>query len=102
AYEHGGAAVILLNDEFDNQANLAATRKSWQDSVDRLVKADAEFKKIDKLSGAQLEEYRKRVAEIAKQIEADNDKLERANDPLMAFDRGGIDGQGRNFPVVHC
>jgi hypothetical protein len=103
AYEHGAAAVIFVNDQFDVQKNLDNLRKRWQTALDELAAETAKIKAKGegKLSDAQWKEHQERVASLTEDLAKFNGELRDAQDPLVGFeavpDEGG---EGRAFPVL--
>lgn len=100
AYEHGAAAVLFLTDDFDINKNVAERQKRWQEAIDKLAEANAKFQQIESPSREQLEVHRKQIDDLAAQVRAQGDRLAAEYDPLMKFDTAGLEGSGRDFPVL--
>src|SRR6185369_3450467 len=64
AYEHGAAAVIFCNDDFDVQKSLAATRDRWQTAVDEISETNAKFKKIEKPSTEEWQKHQTKIQNL--------------------------------------
>jgi hypothetical protein len=102
AREHGAAAVILCTDVHEIEARIARAQKAWLDAIDRLVAEQAKFKQTASPTTSQVEEHRKKVGEMTKQIEAAGKRLDAERDPVMDFRGGGSDGGNDRLPVAHC
>ncbi len=103
AYEHGAAAVIFCNDEFDVRKNADAVRKRWQAAVDELSEANAKFKKIEKPSEDEWQKHIAKVEHLTDDIRRYAEQVQQAEDPLLAFEGAGPDAaEGRRFPVLAC
>lgn len=99
AYQHGAAAVILVNDGFGIEESLQKLRESYAKEFEKLTKAQtAAAEKKD----ASIEEIRKQygeIAGIASKLKQINDRILSACDPLMGFESAGL-STSRNMPVV--
>ncbi len=102
AYEHGAAAIIFCTDDEEIHRSVARSQTSWQKAVDELAKVDAEFKKIDHPTLEQIAAHAKRIDELAEQVTVRGKQLLAEFDPVMSFERGGDESDGREFPVLHC
>lgn len=103
AYEHGAAAVIFCNDDFDVQKNVAALRKRWQAAVDDLAAANAKFKAIAAPTPDDWKKHEEESQKLAADMQKFYDQLQKAGDPLLGFEGAGADpSDGRTFPVLTC
>lgn len=103
AYEHGAAAVVFVNDEFDVRKNIDALRARWQAAVDDMSAENTKFKAIEKASPEDWKQHEERVGQLAGDIQKYAGQLAVAQDPLLPFDGAGSeDGEGRDFPVLTC
>ncbi len=103
AYEHGAAAVIFVNDEFDVRKNIDALRARWRAAVDDLAAENTKFKSIDEPSSDDWKRHEERVGQLAGDIQKYATQLAAAQDPLLPFEGAGSDdGEGRDFPVLTC
>ncbi|HUY31381.1 MAG TPA: M20/M25/M40 family metallo-hydrolase [Pirellulales bacterium] len=102
AHEHGAAAVLFCNDEFDIRKNVAQRTKFLIDAVDDLARAKAKFKEIADPTAEQTEALRKELFDIIERIIERNRELKAADDPLLGIrETGGVGEVGR-VPVVFC
>lgn len=102
AFEHGAAAVIFCNDAFDIQKKLTSLRERWQSAVDRIADENTKFKAIEKPSADEWKKHEEAIEAPAGDLKRFADQLKDAQDPLLGFQGGGSDAEGRNFPVVFC
>jgi Zn-dependent M28 family amino/carboxypeptidase len=101
AYEHGAAAVIIVNDEFDVQKNVEALRNRWQAAVDDMSAENTKFKAIEKPSADDWKQHEERVGQLAGDLDKYAKQLAAAQDPLLPFEGAGSeDSEGRDFPVL--
>ncbi|HEY2892723.1 MAG TPA: M20/M25/M40 family metallo-hydrolase, partial [Pirellulales bacterium] len=101
AYEHGAAAVIFTNDQFDAQKTAAAIRKRWQATLDEISEARAKFKSIDKPAADEWNKYEERMQSLADDLKKFTSEGHEALDPLLPFEGAGSDPtEARNFPVL--
>jgi hypothetical protein len=102
AHEHGAAAVIFCNDEFDIRKNVGQRTKAVIDAVDALAQAKAKFKEIADPTPEQTEAQRKELLEICDRLIERNRELKAADDPLLGIRETGGVGEGGRVPVVFC
>jgi hypothetical protein len=107
AYEHGAAAVIFVNDEYDIQKNVEESRKSFRASVDEIAEAESKFKaRLEgdpKPTTSELKEHNERIVSLAERVSKLATQARQAHDPILRFDQAGTDGSdGRDFPVLFC
>jgi len=101
AYEHGAVGVIFCTDEFDIRKQLDRRRKLFDESVEILVKTQADFAKKEKPSLTELDKHRARMDELARGIQSQSAKLAEEIDPLLKFQTAGGSGEPGRIPVVH-
>ncbi len=101
AYEHGAAAVIFCTDEEEIQRTVTQAEAYLQKAVDDLVHEDAEFKKIEKPSLEQIVGHAGKLDTFAGEIKTRRQHIADELDPLLGFDRGGEESEGRTIPVLH-
>jgi hypothetical protein len=103
AVEHGAAAVILCDDQFEIDKQLTALRKRWQAAVDEIAAANERFKKIEKPTADDWQKHEATVEQLCQDIERYTDELEQARDPLLSFSGAGPGAsEGRRLPVLAC
>ncbi len=98
AYEHGAAAVIFVNDDFDMQKKLGDLRNNWQAAVERIVDENSTFKKIENPSADDRKAHEVLIGKLADDVKRLGDELTKADDPLLPLNgAGNDDGQGATF-----
>ncbi|REK12434.1 MAG: PDZ domain-containing protein [Planctomycetota bacterium] len=103
AFEHGAAAVIFCNDQFEVDKQLASLRKRWQVAVDEIAEASERFKKIEKPSADEWRAYENKIAHLCEDVGKYAEQLDEARDPLLPFRGAGPSAsEGRSFPVLSC
>ena len=103
AYEHGAAAVIFVNDEFDVRKNLAHVQQRWQAAIDQMGEENAKFKAIEKPTPADWKQHEESVGKLVDDLKKLAGDVQAARDPLLSFNGAGPDGaEGRDFPVLFC
>ena len=102
AYQHGAAAVIFCNDDFDLKKNIERRAKRWQAAIDELTASQAKFKEIEKPTPDQIEAQRQEVDKLVKEIASQSEKLRGEYDPLLPFLGAGPGEELRQIPVVFC
>jgi len=101
AYEHGAAAVIFCTDEEELRRVVGKEESRLQETVDELVRVDAEFKKIKDPPLDQIDAHSRKLAELAEQITKCRKRIAEQLDPILGFDRGGDDSETHTIPVLH-
>lgn len=102
AYEHGAAAVIFVSSEAGVIKEARTPLKRWQEALDKLTAAQAEFAKIERPTLAQIREHQAKIAELLAEAKVRGEKLSEEVDPLLDFSRSAREDGGRDFPVVQC
>jgi hypothetical protein len=102
AFEHGAAAVILVNDNEELQSKAKAEKKRWQDAIDKLAEVNAAFKKIENPTPEQFTKHRDEVAKLAESIQTIGKRLDGDFDQVLNFQGAGGESSHRNTPVYFC
>ena len=102
AYEHGAAAIVFCTDDLEVENAIAGLKKRWQAARDEAVKADQAFQRIASPSPDQIVAHAKLSADLTAKAARLTKELAARTDPVMKFNRGGEENQGREFPVLHC
>src|SRR5262249_24911728 len=102
AYEHGAAAVLFLNDDYDIQKNLAQLEKRWQGAVDQIAEQNKKFQAIETPSDAKMKANRDKIEKLADEIKSLRKQMQTGRDPILTFNQAGTDNGGRNIPVLFC
>lgn len=99
AFQHGAAAVIMVNDGGELQAVKKADEAAWQKAVNQLVKVHEEFRAVETATDDQRGSYRIEVAKLAKRISNLSETLERSPDRLLDFRGAGTESGHPKLPV---
>lgn len=102
AYQHGAAAVVICNDEFDLKKNIERRTKRWQAAIDELTASHAKFKELAQPTPEEMEMQRKQVDKLVKEISSQSEKLLGEYDPLLPFQGAGPGDEAHKIPVVFC
>ncbi|MEX0678934.1 MAG: M28 family peptidase [Pirellulales bacterium] len=103
AYQHGAAAVIFCNDQFEIEKRVDTLRKRWQAAVAEIVEANAKFKALEKPADGEWKEHEAKIGKLADDVKRFAEELAKAPDPLLPFNGAGSDSaEGRRFPVLAC
>lgn len=99
AYEHGAAAVIIVNDNYDLLGKAEAERKRWVAAMNKMADLHASFRKIERPTDEQFAKHLADVAKLNKQIQASIEKLQKKQfDRILKFKEAGV-GQRKKMPV---
>ena len=101
AYAHGAAAIIFCTDRYDVDQRTAQAQARWQQAVDRLLAASANFEAIDQPDATEQKAYREQVDQAARQIEIFSRQVQKAEDTLLSFNRAGSGSPDRKMPIFH-
>ncbi|HVX13991.1 MAG TPA: M20/M25/M40 family metallo-hydrolase [Pirellulales bacterium] len=102
AYQHGAAAVVFCNDEFDLKKNIERRRKRWESAIDELTESQTKFKSKEKPTQDEIEAQRQEVDKLLKEIASQSEKLRGEYDPILPFLGAGSGDDGHKIPVVFC
>ncbi len=98
AFEHGAAAVILVNDDYGARQAKKSKEQAWEDALDKIGESRAEFKKNENPMPADIVKHRGEIARIAKRIQQLNEELQGGFDKLLPF-LGAGQSNNRKIPV---
>jgi hypothetical protein len=102
AFEHGAAAVIMVNDGLQLARGVSDAKKSFDEVVDRLVEVRQKFKEQDPSAHADRPKHVAEISQLAEQIALLSKRQSENPDAPLAFDGAGMEGGRRTFPVVFC
>jgi hypothetical protein len=95
AYQHGAAAVVLVNDYYEIRTTAARLEKQIKANMAESAKLVNEIGE----SVPSLEQADK-LSKAANAVATARRRLDDQRDPLMPFDSGGVEDLGRDFPVI--
>ncbi|HEV3341460.1 MAG TPA: M20/M25/M40 family metallo-hydrolase [Pirellulales bacterium] len=102
AFQHGAAAVVLCNDDFDLKKNVDGRMKRWQRAVDELSASQAKFNQIGSPTPEQIEAQRQEIEKLVKEVSSQSEKLFGEYDPLLGFLGAGQSDETHKIPVAFC
>ncbi|MCP3693652.1 MAG: M20/M25/M40 family metallo-hydrolase [Planctomycetaceae bacterium] len=102
AFQHGAAAVILINDHQALSRNQQARQQSWDRAVEKIVATHQAHAKIEKPDEKQKAKYREEIQGQADNIQNLGAALKGDGDSLLPFTGAGVDSKYRNMPVYFC
>ena len=102
AFQHGAAAVLLVNDHFDVARRAREQRQSWHSLVEELATARDEFERLSDPTVERFAEYRAKVEKVAAQIQKLGESMDAGFDQLVGFHGAGESSSGDRMPVVFC
>ncbi|QDU96760.1 M20/M25/M40 family metallo-hydrolase [Lignipirellula cremea] len=100
AYEHGAAAVILVNDgqELITQAKKAA--EDLKKAIAAISKAVTEFKATEKPSAEAKTKYQQQLVKLAERLQQASTAEASDHDKVLAFAEAGPSASRKTFPVM--
>ncbi len=102
AREHGAAAVIVVNDDFDIQNHRKLQQKAWRQAVDKLTAAVEEFKQLTSLSEEAVKQSQSQLADLAQTVVQLRQAVDSDAEALIDFrDAGRPEGEAA-IPVFFC
>ena len=102
AFQHGAAAVVMVNDLAELSRGQAVRERAWDRAVEKLVKIHQEHRKLESPDAKQRARYRQDIQTQAKNIQNLHTALQGNGDSLLAFNGAGVDSKYRKMPVYFC
>ena len=102
AFQHGAAAVILINDHKEPARNQQARQRAWDQAVEKIVATHQAHAKIEKPDAKQQAKYREEIQGQADNIQNLGAALKGDGDSLLPFTGAGVDSKYRSMPVYFC
>lgn len=99
AFEHGAAAIIMVNDHHSVREQAKSERKRWQEAIDKLVTLETDFKKVENPMPDAEAKHRAEVNKLAEQIQTHGKRLEGSFDQVLDFQGAGPESSHRKTPV---
>ena len=100
AFEHGAAAVIMVNDGLELAKGASDSKKSFDEAVDRLVEARRKFKELSEPSDSDRQKHATEIGQLAEQIAALSKQQSEGGDAILPFNGAGTEGARRSSPVL--
>ena len=102
AFQHGAAAVVIVNDHSELSRTQKARQAGWDKAVETLITLHDEYSKLESPNEKQKTKYRQDIQNQAKKIDALGATLNENGDSLLPFTGAGVDSKYRNMPVYFC
>ncbi len=102
AFEHGAAAVIMVNDGLELTSQEIDNKKSFDETIDRLVEVRRKFKERNNPSEQERQKHASEIGQLAEQIAALSKQQSQGPDAILPFNGAGTEGSRRNSPVLFC
>lgn len=99
AFEHGAAAVILVNDQFGLEEEAKTAGRHWEEAVNEVAKVRAEFQKIEQPSDEETKKHRAKINQLVERIQSLNEKLQGNFDEVLPLDGAGAESSHKSLPV---
>lgn len=99
AFEHGAAAVVLVNDHYELRTKRASDEREWREAVDKL--ADLRKKFLEKKDATAEDEakHRDEVRPLVDALQAIQARLSGDYDQLLEFNGAGSESGHPKLPV---
>jgi hypothetical protein len=102
AFQHGAAAVIIVNDQFDLGERARKSRESYESTLEKLVALQAKYKAADKPTLEDFTKHRAEVARLTAELARLDKELSGDYDAVLSFHGGGFSGSHPSLPVFFC
>ncbi|MGY8769080.1 MAG: M20/M25/M40 family metallo-hydrolase [Pirellulales bacterium] len=102
AFQHGAAAVIMINDQQELITKRKNHTRSWNTALKDLPELQAEYKKLELPSEEETTEFRKKTTQLAKKIAEHGEKLTGEIDEIIPFSGAGESNSHPKMPVFFC
>ncbi|EAQ79523.1 M20/M25/M40 family metallo-hydrolase [Blastopirellula marina] len=100
AYQHGAAAVIMVNNLDELESRREDQQNVWNTAVSDIAKTQAEFSALDAdAADEQKTELRDKLTDLAKTIAESGEKLKDGTDEVLPFLGAGSDASHPELPV---
>lgn len=100
ANEHGVAGIIFVNDRGELRQRADAEQKAFDALVEKLVTAQAEFRKQEHPAPDVAAKYRAEVTRLAEQLHQVGKRLDGDLDQILDFNGAGPESSHRKLPVM--
>ena len=99
AYQHGAAAVILVNDSFGLEEEANGRREQWSSALNKLNDEREKFKSIKEPTPEDWKKHRTAVTNLASLLSKLDEQLTGDGDPLLETDGAGFTSGQRKLAV---
>ena len=102
AFQHGAAAVVIVNDHSELNRTQKAQQAAWDKAIETLITLHDEYSKLESPDEKQRTKHRQDIQNQAKRIDTLSAALKGNGDSLLPFTGAGVDSKYRNMPVYFC
>lgn len=102
AYQHGAAAVILVNDEVTVKQAAGTAQRQWKDALARLNSLREKFQSLAEPSDSQFAEHRAEVLKVTKELESLEQRFRGNFDEILPLDGAGTETSHPKLPVFYA
>ncbi|MCA9222904.1 MAG: M28 family peptidase, partial [Planctomycetales bacterium] len=99
AFQHGAAAVVLVNDGGELKKVAEADERAWAKAVEQFGKTHEEHQAIESPTDDQTAAYRLEIKKLAERIVNLSKNLDREPDRLLDFSGAGTESSHAKMPV---
>lgn len=99
AYQHGAAAVILVNDRFGIEDEAKSRREQWSTALDKLAEERTKFKDLPMPTPEDWQKHRTAVTGLSEQLKKLDEQLAGDGDPLLPTEGAGFTMGQRKLAV---
>ena len=102
AFQHGAAALIMINDQAELSRSQTSRLQAWNKAVEKLVEIHQSYSKLEEPDDKQQAKYQQDIQSQAKSIGNLGTALQSKGDSLLRFTGAGVDSKYRQMPVYFC
>ena len=102
AFQHGAAAVVMINDQAELSRSQTSGLQAWNKAVEKLVEIHQTYSKLEETDDKQQAKYQEDIQAQAKTISNLGAALKGQGDSLLSFSGAGVDSKYRQMPVYFC
>jgi hypothetical protein len=99
AYEHGAAALVIVNDAYSLRESSAADRKRISETLEQIAKEKQAFADLTSPSLEQIRIYAAKLQKLAVDLEKQSQQMSQSADLLVEF-REASGNSNRKMPVL--
>ncbi|MHB8953381.1 MAG: M28 family peptidase [Pirellulaceae bacterium] len=102
ARDHGVAAVLMINDDFDIQSRRMQQQKAWRQAMDKLTAVVEEFRQLTTLSPEAVRRSQVKLAELAHMVSTLLPTADLVEEELLDFHEAGRPEEEAAMPLFFC
>ena len=102
AFEHGAAAVLVVNDRLEVRNQQESEKKAWLEALDKLAEARKSLQELKEPTPADREKLISEIGKRGGQIAELSPKVLATPDSLLPFTGAGMESSHRQMPILCC